>query len=84
MNFIVNKESYTYNKTPNYNRLIERVRQCIRERELEKQQHVKVYSMNHYAEHIKRCIHDNPSVGRVLFQFYNAVKNFPSQNNRMN
>ncbi|CAF1231595.1 unnamed protein product [Rotaria magnacalcarata] len=82
MNFIVNKESYTYNKTPNYNRLIERVRQCIRERELEKQQHVKVYSMNHYAEHIKRCIHDNPSVGRVLFQFYNAVKNFPSQNNR--
>ncbi|CAF3437861.1 unnamed protein product [Rotaria socialis] len=82
MNFVVNKESYTYNKTPNFNRLIERVRQCIRERELEKQQHVKVYSMNHYAEHLKRCIHDSPSVGRALFQFYNVVKNFPSQNNR--
>ncbi|CAF4564540.1 unnamed protein product [Rotaria sp. Silwood1] len=86
MNFIVNNVSHVYNKTPNFNRLIERIRQCIRERDITKkqqqQQDIKIYSILHYFEHIKRCIHDNPLIGRVLFQFYNTIKYFPSHNNR--
>ncbi|CAF1054959.1 unnamed protein product [Rotaria sordida] len=87
MSFIVNNESHIYNKTSNFNRLIERIRQCIREREMAKEQQqqqqcIKISSILHYIEHIKRCIYENPLIGRVLFQFYNTIKHFPSQNNR--
>ncbi|CAF2595106.1 unnamed protein product [Rotaria sp. Silwood2] len=83
MSFIANNESHVYNKTPNFNRLIERIRQSIREHEITKeQQHIKIYSIVHYVENIKRCIHDNPLIGRVLFQFYNTIKHFHSHNNR--
>ncbi len=85
MNFTVNIESHTLNKSPNFIRLIERIRQCIREREItkEKQQHIKIYSIIYYIEHIKRCMNNNPLIGRALIRFYNIIKEFPSQNNRM-
>jgi hypothetical protein len=77
----MNIESRSLNKTPNFVRLVERIRQCIRERE--QQRRTKIYSTIHYSEHIKRCINDNPLIGRALFRFYNIIKNFTSQNNRM-
>jgi hypothetical protein len=85
MNFTINIESHTLNKSPNFLRLIERIRQCIHEHEITKdqQRHRKIYSIIHYIEHIKRCINDNPLIGRALFRFYNTIKNFSSQNNRM-
>jgi len=86
MNFTINIESHTLNKNPNFLRLIERIRQCIREREITKdqQRHRKTYSIIHYIEHLKRCINDNPLIGRALFRFYTTIKNFSSQNNRRN
>lgn len=70
----------TLNKSPKFTHLIDHIRQSVRKREkLKELQHMKVYS-----EHIKRCIHDNPLIGRALFQFYHIVKNFHAQNNRMN
>jgi len=82
MNFTINIESHTLNKSPNFLRLIERIRQCIHERE--KQRRRKTYSIIHYIEHLKRCINDNPLIGRALFRFYNTIKKLSSQNNRRN
>jgi hypothetical protein len=86
MNFIIDIEAHTLNKSTNFVRLVEYIRQCLREREIikEQQRHIKTYSIIHYIEHIKRCINDNPLIGRALFRFYNTIKKFPSQNNRMN
>ena len=86
MNFTINIESHTLNKTPNFIRLVERIRECIRKREITKEQHrhIKIYSINHYIEHIKRCINDNPLIGRALFRFYNTIQTFSSRNTRMN
>jgi hypothetical protein len=85
MNFTINIDSHTLNKNPNFIRLIERIRQCVREREVtkEQQQRRKIYSIIDYIEHIKRCINDNPLIGRALFRFYNTIKTFSSKNNRM-
>ncbi len=84
MNFTINIQSRTLNKSPDFLRLIERIRQCLREREItkEQQQSRKIYSILHYIEHLKRCMNDNPLIGRALFRFYNTIKNFSSQNNR--
>lgn len=72
-------------KSSNFLSLIERIRDCIRERELnQEQQRRKTYSIIHYIEHLKRCINDNPLIGRALFRFYNTIKKFSSQNNRRN
>lgn len=81
MNFTINIEPYTINKSPNFLRLIERIRECIHEREkiIERR---KIYSILNYIEHIKRCINDNPMIGRALFRFYNTIKTFSSQTNR--
>lgn len=81
MNFTINIEPTVLNKNPNFIRLIERIRSCIHERKKEK--HRKIYSTIHYIEHIKRCINDNPLIGRALLRFYNTIKNFSSQTNRM-
>jgi hypothetical protein len=80
----MNIELYTLNKSSDFLRLIERIRECIREREItkEQQQRRKIYSIIHYIEHLKRCINDNPLIGRALIRFYNTIKNFSSQNNR--
>jgi hypothetical protein len=79
----MNIELYTLNKSSDFLRLIERIRECIREREITKeQQRRKIYSIIHYIEHLKRCINDNPLIGRALIRFYNTIKNFSSQNNR--
>ena len=80
MNFTVNLKTHTLNKSPNFIRLVERIRQCIREREItkEKQQHMKIYSITHYIEHIKRCMNNNPLIGRALIRFYNIINNFQS------
>jgi hypothetical protein len=85
MNLIVNIDSHTLNKSPNFIRSIERIRECIRSREIAqgKQRHVKIYSIIHYIDHIKRYMTDNPLIGRALLRFYSIIKNFPLQNNRM-
>ena len=84
MNFTVDIKPHTLNKSPNFIDLVERIRQCVREREITKEQRrTKTYSTIHYIEHIKRCINDNPLIGRALFRFYNTIKNFSFQNNRM-
>ena len=73
------------NRNPNFLRLIEHLRQCLREREFSKeqqQQRRKIYSINHFIEHLRQCIHDNPLLARALFRFYHAIKNFSSQKNR--
>jgi hypothetical protein len=69
-------------KSSDFLRLIERIRQCIHKREINTEQHRKIYSIIHYIEYIKRCINDNPLIGRALIRFYNTIKNFSSQNNR--
>lgn len=88
MNSIVNNPSHMHNTIPNFNRLVEYIRQCVREREMKKEQQyqrVKSYStMAHYVQHIKRCMQENPLVGRALFQFYHTIKNYSLQHNRMN
>ncbi|CAF1300649.1 unnamed protein product [Adineta steineri] len=86
MNYTIDIETYRLNKTPNFIHLIEHIRQCIRKREITKEQqqrrHTKIYSILHYIENIKRCINDNPLIGHVLVQFYSIINNYSSQTNR--
>ena len=83
MNFAVNLDSPTFNRTPKFIRLVEHVRQCLRQRAEMPHRQVKSYSAVHYIEHIKRRMNENPSVARALFRFYNTVRNFSPQMNRM-
>ena len=87
MSFKLDTDSQKFNRAPKFIDLIERIRQCVRKRELtkaEQQQHMKNYSIIHYIEHMKQSIHEEPLMGRMLFQFYNIIKNFSSKTNRMN
>lgn len=83
MNITVNIEPYVLDKSLNFVRLIERLRRCIRERELStEQQRRKIYSINHFIEHLKRAMQDNPFIARALFRFYQTIKNISAQKNR--
>ena len=77
MNITVNIEPYVLDKSSDFVRLIERIRGCIRER-----QRRKIYSMNHFIEHLKRAIQDNPFIARALFRFYQTIKNISTQKTR--
>lgn len=49
MNFTINIESYTLNKNSNFVRLIEQIRQCIREREILKEQQQQRRNLFNYS-----------------------------------
>lgn len=85
MNAIFSHSTSRLDKTSNVSRLTERIRQCVHERELAKEQRtvqMEIDSITHYTERLKRSIEENPLVGQALFRFYHLTKNFTRQTNR--
>lgn len=78
---MMNIESYSLDRSVNFVRLIERIRECLREREFS-MEHRKIYSINHFIEHLKRSIQDNPFITRALFRFYQMINNISVRKNR--
>ena len=74
-----------FDRTGNFSRLIERIQQCIHEREGNKdlqRRPIKIYSTIHYTDYLKRSIDESPLIGQVLFRLDHLIKNFSRQTNR--
>ncbi|UJR26754.1 hypothetical protein I4U23_008069 [Adineta vaga] len=62
MNFTVELKSLTFNQTSQFRELVQHIRRCIHHRaQTKEQQHyMKIYSITHYVEQLRRVMNENP------------------------